>query len=115
MNPVMRLTGAAIVAVLAVSVVVLATRPASDVGPPATMSPAPSIAGSVTPTIELPAARALAPTAVIDLAGKVKNTIPLTTDGTDVWVGVDGAVIHIDGQTNATQQIDVPDMSTGNG
>lgn len=115
MNPVMRLAGAAIVAVLAVSVVVLATRPASDVGPPATKSPAPSIAGSVTPTIELPAARALAPTAVIDLAGMVRDTIPLTTDGTDVWVGVDGAVIHIDGQTNATKRIDVPDMSTGNG
>lgn len=124
MNPSLRLAGAAIVAVLAVGVVFLATRPAPAIGPPATISPAPSTIGSVAPTIgapsvaptiELPVARALAPTAVIDLAGKVKNTIPLTTDGTDVWVGVDGAVIHIDGQTNATRQIDVPDMSTGNG
>jgi hypothetical protein len=115
MNPVMRLAGAAIVAVLAVSVLFLATRPASNVGPPATTSPAPSLAASLAPTSELPAARALAPTAVIDLAGKVRDTIPLATDGTDVWVGVDGAVIHINGQTNATQQIDVPDMSTGNG
>jgi hypothetical protein len=124
MNPVMRLAGAAIVVVLAVSVVFLATRPASNVGPPATISPTPSSAGSVAPTsgapsvaptIDLPTAQALAPTAVIDLAGMVRDTIPLTTDGTDVWVGVDGAVIHIDGQTNATKRIDVPDMSTGNG
>ena len=113
MNPVMRLGGAAIVAVLAAGVLFLALQPTSSVGPPATGSPPP--AASVTPTIELPTARQLAPTAVIDLAGMVSNTIPLTTDGTDLWVGVDGAVIRIDGQTNATKRMDLPEMSTGNG
>ena len=115
MNPLMRLAGAAIVAVLAVAAVFLAIRPSSNVGPPATPSPAPSTAGSVAPTIELPNARQLAPTAVIDLAGMTTDTIPLTTDGTDLWVGVDGGVIHIDGGTNATNRIDAPDMAGGNG
>ena len=108
MNPVLRLAGAALVAVLAVGVVFVALRPATSVGPPGT-SPSPA----ASPT--LPALRPLAPSAVIDLAGTVKNTIPLTTDGTDVWIGVDGAIVHVDGRTNATQRLVVPAMSTGNG
>jgi streptogramin lyase len=111
MNPLLRLAGAAIVALLATGVVFLALRPTSNVGPSATPSPG----ASVEPTIELPTARQLAPTAVIDLAGTVNDTIPLTTDGTDVWIGVDGAVIHVDGVTNAKTRLEVPAMRTGNG
>jgi len=95
---------AAVVVLLATSA--LAINRIASVGPP---GPSP------TPTIELPPARTLTPTAVIGLAGQVNDTIPLTTDGTDLWVGVDGAVIHIDGKTNATRRVDVADMSTGNG
>jgi len=114
-----------IVALVATSA--LAINRFSAVGPPgpspspsagaasAPPSAAPTAGPTVVPTIELPAARQLIPTAVIDLAGQVRDTIPLTTDGTDVWVGVDGALVHIDGTTNATRRVDVADMSTGNG
>jgi hypothetical protein len=115
MNPFMRLAGAAIVAVLAAGVVLLALRPTPSVGPQGTPSPEPSTGATVMATIELPTARKLEPTAVIDLAGMVIDTIPLTTDGTDLWVGVDGAVFRIDGKTNATQRLTVPNMGTGNG
>lgn len=116
-----RLAMAGVVVVL-VATSALAINRFASVGPPGP-SPSPSIATSappsagatVVPTIELPAARQLTPTAVIDLAGQVRDTIPLTTDGTDVWVGVDGALIHINGQTNVTRRIGVADMSTGNG
>lgn len=114
-NPLVRVAGAAIVAVLAAGAVFLLARPTSDVGPPPTIAPTSSPAGSASPTMELPAARPLTPTAVIDLAGMVMDTIPLTSDGTDVWIGVDGAVIHVDGRTNATVRLDVANMATGNG
>jgi outer membrane protein assembly factor BamB len=116
-----RLAMAGVVVVL-VATSALAVNRFASVGPPgpspspsAAMSAPPSTAPTVVPTIELPAARQLNPTAVIDLSGQVQDTIPLTTDGTDLWVGVDGALIHINGQTNATRRMDVPAMSTGNG
>lgn len=112
-----RLAIAAAVVVL-VATSALAINRFASVGPPGpspSPSAGPSVGPTVVPTIELPAARQLTPSAVIDLAGQVRDTIPLTTDATDLWVGVDGAVIHIDGRTNAVRRIDVPTMSTGNG
>jgi streptogramin lyase len=98
MNPLVRLAGAAIVAVLAAGIVFFALRPASSVGPPPPSTP-----------------RAIAPTAVIDLTGSVSGTIPLTTNGTDLWVGVDGGIIRIDGRTNATQRMAVATEHNDNG
>jgi hypothetical protein len=104
---------AAAVAILVVVVgtVIIAMRPATTTGPGTTTPPGPTAAA----TIPVPASRPLAPRSVIDLAGQVTGTIPLTTDGSDLWVGVDGAVIAIDGRTNATHRIDVVHMATGNG
>ena len=104
---------AAIVVLVATST--LAIKQLGSIGSPRpspttqTESPSPSA------TMPLPTARQLAPSAVIDLAGMVSNTIPLATDGTDLWVGVDSAVIHVDGTTNATQRLGIPLMKTGNG
>ena len=112
-----RLASAAAFVVL-VATSALAITKFAAVGPPGP-SPSPTTGASVgptaAPTSALPAARALAPTAVIDLAGMVKDTIPLTTNGKDLWIGVDGAVIHVDGTTNATLRIAIPDLRTGNG
>jgi hypothetical protein len=111
---------AALVVLVAASALAISqlTKPTSP-GPTATSASSGSATGpasSTAQTLEVPAAaRAVAPTAVIDLAGMVADTIPLTTDGTNVWVGVDGAVIQIDGRTNATRRIEVAHMSTGNG
>jgi sugar lactone lactonase YvrE len=39
----------------------------------------------------------------------------MTADGDDVWIGVDGAIVHVAGSTNAQRRIAVPAMRTGNG
>jgi hypothetical protein len=45
----------------------------------------------------------------------VTGTIPVTADGDDIWIGVNGAVIHVDGRTNAQTRISVPSMQSSNG
>jgi hypothetical protein len=62
----------------------------------------------------LPSPALLAPSAVIDLPDAT-SAIPVVTDGEDVWIGVDGAIIHVDGQTDAQTRITAPDMKTGDG
>lgn len=121
MKPLTRIAMVAAVAAVSIGVALYAFRPASQIGPPASPSaaptPSPSSAATAATlaTMELPAAKPLAPAAVIDLAGMVTGSIPLTSNGTDVWVGVDGGFIHIDGQTNATQHVDVAALTTSNG
>ncbi len=75
-----------------------------------------SVAASAppTPTSVLPSAAPLAPSAVIDLPD-ASSAIPVVADGKGVWIGVDGAILHVNGQTDARTRITVPDMHTGNG
>jgi len=62
----------------------------------------------------MPSSQPLAPTAVIELPD-TSDAIPISGDGDDVWIGVDGAIVHVDGRTNARRRLTVPDMRTGNG
>jgi hypothetical protein len=65
-------------------------------------------------TSATPAAATLTPSAVIDLPDTT-SAIHIAADGDDVWIGVDGGVVHVDGQTNAQWRISAPDMQTGDG
>jgi hypothetical protein len=86
----------------------------SGIGTVPTAPPSPSpLATEGVGKVVLPAARPLAPTAVIELG--TSDSIPISSDGVDVWIGVTGAVIHVDGQTNAQTRVEVADMAQGNG
>jgi hypothetical protein len=65
-------------------------------------TPAPSFAAPV------------APAAVIDLPDS-SSAIPIVADGEGIWIGVDGAIVHVDGQTNAQTRLTAPDMHSGDG
>ncbi len=95
---------------------------ASSVGPSAGAPAATSARSSSIPTVSprptptpspTPAATALKPTAVVPLKN-VSDAIPVTTDGRDLWVGVNGGIVKVDGSTNKTSRF-TADMRTGNG
>ena len=111
----MTLTARLVAAAIAIAVVAaggaLLLRPTT---PNVLSLPSPS--ASSTPSQPIgPSARPLAPSGVIDLAGLTSDAIPIAADGDDLWVGIDGGLIHIDGRTLAKRQLDVPAMRTGNG
>jgi hypothetical protein len=105
---------AAAVAIVAIGVVgILAfLNRGPGVGNVPTAPPSPSPAATRAGVV-LPPARSISPTAVIDLA--TLDAIPISTDGEEVWIGVEGAVVRVDGRTNAQTRINVADMATGNG
>jgi len=86
-----------------------ASVPSQTSGTPSAI--APSGSGTAGP---LPTPLPLAPSAIIDLPD-TSDAIPITANGDDVWIGVDGAIVHVIGDTNAQRRIDVPRMRTGNG
>jgi hypothetical protein len=62
----------------------------------------------------MPSSQPLTPASIISLPD-ASDAIPIIAVGDDVWIGVDGAIIHVTGSTNAQRRIAVPAMRTGNG
>jgi len=68
----------------------------------------------VSATTVLPTAAPIAPIATISLPAP-SGTIAITTDGKDVWIGITGAVLRVDGATGATTRLPAPAMHTDDG
>jgi streptogramin lyase len=66
------------------------------------------------PNKVLPTAEPITPISTISLPAP-SGAIAMTTDGKDVWIGVTGAILRVDGTTGATTRLPAPAMHTDDG
>lgn len=69
---------------------------------------------SAAPNKVLPTAEPIVPVSTISLPAP-SGAIAMTTDGKDVWIGVNGAILRVDGATGATTRLPAPAMHTDDG